>query len=407
MSSDEDEPLFDFSPRPPSPDESLFEFEQNGGQAASRLPLVVREADHEPEPEPEQLERAASRDPRTQNDVGIVPEGVPPVSRSLARRAAASGDSTQQPDTGVDLQTLRTKLYSSTKALEFFDRAGEERGVAQMKADIAELQTAIVAKQGFGDLDEAEQDAEQEAEEDHDGWKPLCCILARPRGEVSLYLTGSTAPGARVAFRVHWRMSNIRLVGGAGSPPHPAAGGLQLWRLTEHGQLICKSAPDLCVAIAQDSRDEDSALVMSPVKEVPPPPVKSGDPGWQQDGAARKCNGCQKNFSMTRWQHHCRQCGKIFCDICSASRHTLGELVDARVCAQCKEALVLEPKNQLWNRTTAMEGDAVVTVITSTLHGMRLTRGESLGSGLEVPDSYSCAATVRRSSASLSPLQGW
>jgi hypothetical protein len=413
MSSDE-EPLFDASPpssnpRPSSPlDEPLFECQPASERAQARRPSWVGH-DTEPEPEPEAAnpERAASRDQLQHSGAGAVPEGVPPESRSLARRAAASGNSAHQPDTGLDTQTLRTKLHSSAKALEFFERAGEERGVAQMKADIAELETAIAAKGGVGDSDETEQDIAVEAGWTHDGWKPLSCILARPMGEVPLYLTGSTASGARVAFRVDWRMSNIRLDGGAGSPPHPAAGGLQLWRLTDRGQLICKSAPDLCVTVDRNSHDEGSVLVLLPAKEVPPAPLTSGDSGWQQDAAAPKCNACQRRFSLTLWQHHCRQCGQIFCDDCSARRHTLGELVDARVCVKCKEMLVLEPKNQLWNCRTAMEGDAVVTVITSQLHGMRLARGESVGSGLEIPDSYSCAATVRWPSAGLSPLQGW
>ena len=419
MSSSDEEPLFDASPTSSLGDERLFETDQSrepGTPAARQLPqaVPVHDSDLDPDPEPEPEPEPEQPEPRA----GALPEGVPPEPRALSRSAAAPSTPVGEPAvsassgrpnrTGLDMQTLKMKLDSSKKTLEFFERAGEERGVAQTKADITELEAAIEAARERGEVAQGEQDALEKAEEEQDGWKPLSCILARPKGEVQLYLTGSTAPGGKVSFRVDWRMSNVRLDGKAGSPPHPKAGGLQLWRLTEHGQLVCKSAPDLCVEIDRNCRDEGAVLAMCPLKDVPPPPVKSGDPGWQQDADAPKCNGCEKSFSLTRWQHHCRQCGKVFCDVCSSRKHTLGEeLVDARVCDKCKESLVGEPKNQLWDCATAMEGYTVVTIIASKLNGLCLARGESLGSGPEVPDSYSCAATVKKPARVASQLRGW
>jgi len=40
-------------------------------------------------------------------------------------------------------------------------------------------------------------------------------------------------------------------------------------------------------------------------------------PHWQRDREAPRCNGCRKIFGMFLRRHHCRRCGKIFCDGCT------------------------------------------------------------------------------------------
>ena len=42
-----------------------------------------------------------------------------------------------------------------------------------------------------------------------------------------------------------------------------------------------------------------------------------------QDAAAFACLKCEKRFTIHRRRHHCRSCGKIFCDNCSSHRRTL------------------------------------------------------------------------------------
>lgn len=39
--------------------------------------------------------------------------------------------------------------------------------------------------------------------------------------------------------------------------------------------------------------------------------------GWTPDKMASECKGCNREFSMTRRKHHCRNCGKIYCNNCS------------------------------------------------------------------------------------------
>lgn len=40
-------------------------------------------------------------------------------------------------------------------------------------------------------------------------------------------------------------------------------------------------------------------------------------PNWVPDTERTHCASCNKAFGMFRRQHHCRQCGDIFCDACS------------------------------------------------------------------------------------------
>ncbi|XP_052901287.1 protein RUFY3 isoform X1 [Anopheles moucheti] len=71
--------------------------------------------------------------------------------------------------------------------------------------------------------------------------------------------------------------------------------------------------------------------------------------GWTPDKGVSKCTGCEKEFSMTRRKHHCRNCGKIFCSSCSEHVATLAAVDQqqqtangskpVRVCNHCWEKL--------------------------------------------------------------------
>ena len=59
--------------------------------------------------------------------------------------------------------------------------------------------------------------------------------------------------------------------------------------------------------------------------QPPPPPGyrRPTKPTWEPDNARGMCCHCQCPFSLSVRKHHCRCCGKIFCDLCSAARHVL------------------------------------------------------------------------------------
>lgn len=69
---------------------------------------------------------------------------------------------------------------------------------------------------------------------------------------------------------------------------------------------------------------------------------------WVKDEEVDKCHKCQVKFSTFTRRHHCRECGRIFCDKCTKLRKTLDnpltengpsakvQVKDCRVCAECK-----------------------------------------------------------------------
>jgi hypothetical protein len=78
-------------------------------------------------------------------------------------------------------------------------------------------------------------------------------------------------------------------------------------------------------------------------------------PTWIADDQRPKCHGCNKDFSRTRWQHHCRSCGEIFCDDCSKGRTVVGipatqpgkPVINlsngaVRVCAPCRNQITAD-----------------------------------------------------------------
>lgn len=67
---------------------------------------------------------------------------------------------------------------------------------------------------------------------------------------------------------------------------------------------------------------------------------------WVPDDMAHECFDCKKAFSMFLRRHHCRFCGKVFCDFCTANRiRKIEEASDGhRSCNSCFSAMVQEGK---------------------------------------------------------------
>lgn len=73
---------------------------------------------------------------------------------------------------------------------------------------------------------------------------------------------------------------------------------------------------------------------------------------WEPDADVSACRGCDRRFTFFLRRHHCRRCGRIYCDACTAARehlsadeivydHEMPEMAAAevdgvsRVCNQC------------------------------------------------------------------------
>jgi len=63
-------------------------------------------------------------------------------------------------------------------------------------------------------------------------------------------------------------------------------------------------------------------------------------PKWIPDHAAPRCMDCESQFTAFRRRHHCRNCGGIFCGVCSSGTKPLpkyGLTKPVRVCRVCYE----------------------------------------------------------------------
>lgn len=61
---------------------------------------------------------------------------------------------------------------------------------------------------------------------------------------------------------------------------------------------------------------------------------------WADDSEVDDCNSCQKGFNLTVRKHHCRNCGQIFCNECSARTTAVGNSrKPVRVCESCYKEL--------------------------------------------------------------------
>uniref|UniRef100_H3AXT9 RUN and FYVE domain containing 2 n=1 Tax=Latimeria chalumnae TaxID=7897 RepID=H3AXT9_LATCH len=66
-----------------------------------------------------------------------------------------------------------------------------------------------------------------------------------------------------------------------------------------------------------------------------------GGQGWLKDKDATHCKLCEKEFSLSRRKHHCRNCGEIFCNACSDNELPLpSSPKPVRVCDTCHAMLL-------------------------------------------------------------------
>lgn len=61
-------------------------------------------------------------------------------------------------------------------------------------------------------------------------------------------------------------------------------------------------------------------------------------PRWIPDEEAPRCMSCAQGFTTFRRRHHCRNCGGVFCGVCSSASAPLpkyGLIKAVRVCKEC------------------------------------------------------------------------
>ncbi|XP_057197426.1 RUN and FYVE domain-containing protein 2 isoform X2 [Triplophysa rosa] len=84
----------------------------------------------------------------------------------------------------------------------------------------------------------------------------------------------------------------------------------------------------------------ESKLKIEDIKEANK--ALQGGQVWLKDKDATHCKLCEKEFSISRRKHHCRNCGEIFCNMCSDNELPLpASPKPVRVCDTC-HALLLQ-----------------------------------------------------------------
>ncbi|XP_077480632.1 RUN and FYVE domain-containing protein 2 isoform X1 [Stigmatopora argus] len=88
------------------------------------------------------------------------------------------------------------------------------------------------------------------------------------------------------------------------------------------------------------SKLSESKMKIEDIKEANK--ALQGGQVWLKDKEARHCKLCEKDFSISRRKHHCRNCGEIFCNSCSDNELPLpASPKPVRVCDTC-HALLLQ-----------------------------------------------------------------
>ncbi|XP_026234704.1 RUN and FYVE domain-containing protein 2 isoform X1 [Anabas testudineus] len=88
------------------------------------------------------------------------------------------------------------------------------------------------------------------------------------------------------------------------------------------------------------SKLSESKLKIEDIKEANK--ALQGGQVWLKDKEASHCKLCEKEFSISRRKHHCRNCGEIFCNSCSDNELPLpASPKPVRVCDTC-HALLLQ-----------------------------------------------------------------
>jgi len=129
---------------------------------------------------------------------------------------------------------------------------------------------------------------------------------------------------------------DVALLGEGPHPPHTHDGGPHHHthpHLNHNHQTDSFYQPEptlLTIASGAQPQEEQEAAGRSRCVEPAP--------AWIPDSMAPICMGCGATFSLVRRRHHCRSCGRVFCNRCSPNQVPLpryGMDKPVRVCNRC------------------------------------------------------------------------
>ncbi|KAM6335432.1 zinc finger FYVE domain-containing protein 21 isoform 2-T2 [Podargus strigoides] len=94
-----------------------------------------------------------------------------------------------------------------------------------------------------------------------------------------------------------------------------------------------------------------SGLRMVPEHRSARSPFGLDEPPWVPDKECPRCMQCDTKFDFITRKHHCRRCGKCFCDKCCSKKVPLPRMcfVDpVRQCAEC--ALISQKETEFYDK---------------------------------------------------------
>ncbi|XP_072346139.1 zinc finger FYVE domain-containing protein 21 isoform X2 [Scyliorhinus torazame] len=118
-----------------------------------------------------------------------------------------------------------------------------------------------------------------------------------------------------------------------------------------------------------------SGLRMVPENGAFSSPFSLDEPQWVPDKECPRCMQCEAKFDFLTRKHHCRRCGKCFCDKCCSKKVPLPRMyfIDpVRQCAEC--ALVSQKEYEFFDKQIKVLINGATFLVTSG----SLEKGETM-----------------------------
>ncbi|XP_035676542.1 zinc finger FYVE domain-containing protein 21-like isoform X2 [Branchiostoma floridae] len=80
-------------------------------------------------------------------------------------------------------------------------------------------------------------------------------------------------------------------------------------------------------------------------------PFELEEPPWVPDSECSQCMSCKAKFDFVKRKHHCRRCGKCYCDKCCQHKVALPRLCfldPVRLCYDC--AVITQKENEFYDK---------------------------------------------------------
>lgn len=139
--------------------------------------------------------------------------------------------------------------------------------------------------------------------------------------------------------------ANVVHQNGSDGSPSPTSTTTTTIILTTNNRMHRLSMNDDSTQPTQQTQHLSSSVPRSQPMMMPPP-------RWVPDEEAPQCMSCGQSFTTFRRRHHCRNCGGVFCGVCSNSQAPLPKFGLNKAVRVCRNCFMLSITNANSNTTT-------------------------------------------------------